>query len=120
MKTRSKLKPGQRGTKKLLDQYGEALVCVRYRYDRDKRKQFKTIEIIISESDWIPPPPKYAESDLVALRIGYEEKSLQEQAKALGAKWDRQQKIWLIRYGSIAGTAMEKLIVLQTMDNKIF
>jgi hypothetical protein len=36
MKTRVKLKPGQRGTKKLLDQYGDALVCVRYRYDRER------------------------------------------------------------------------------------
>lgn len=112
-----KLKPGQRGTKKLLTQYGDALVCVRYRYDREKRKQFKTIEIIVSESDWSPPQPKYADSDLVALRIGYEEKSLQEQAKTLGGKWDRQQKVWLIRYGCIAGTAMEKLIVLETNDN---
>jgi hypothetical protein len=117
IKTRFKLKPGQRGTKKLLDQYGDALVCVRYRYDLEKRKQFKTIEIIVSESDWIPTPPKYANSDLVALRIGYEEKNLQEQARSLGGKWDRQQKVWLIRYGCIAGTAMEKLIVLETMDN---
>lgn len=94
MKTRVKLKPGQRGTKKLLDQYGDALVCVRYRYDREKRKQFKTIEIIVSESDWIPPAPKYVDSDLVALRIGYEEKTLQEQVKSLGGRWDRQQKVW--------------------------
>jgi hypothetical protein len=66
-----------------LDQYGDALVSVRYRYDREKRKQFKTIEIIVSEIDWIPPDPKYVDSDLVALRIGYEEKSLQEQARSL-------------------------------------
>jgi hypothetical protein len=117
VKTRVKLKPGQRGTKKLLDQYGDALVCVRYRYYREKRKQFKTIEIIVSESDWIPPAPKYADSDLVALHIGYEEKSAQERARSLGGHWDRQQKVWLIRYGCIAGTALEKLIVLEAMDN---
>jgi hypothetical protein len=98
-----------------LKQYGDALVCVRYRYDREKRQQFKTLEIIISESDWVPPPRKYADSDLVALRIGYEEKSLQGKAKALGVKWDRQKK-----YGCFVGTAMEKLIVLQTMDNELF
>ena len=45
-------------------------------------------------------------------------KNLQEQARSLGGNWDRKQKVWLIRYGCIAGTtAMEKLIVLETMDN---
>lgn len=92
------------------------LVCVRYRYDRGKHKQFKTVEIIVSERDWTPPPGKFADSDLVALRIGYGEKALQEKARALGGKWDRQHKVWFIRYGCIAGTPMEKLIVLEALD----
>jgi hypothetical protein len=37
MITRLKLKPGQKGTKKLLAEHGEALVCVRYRYDKELR-----------------------------------------------------------------------------------
>lgn len=112
MNTRVRLKPGQKGTRKLLKQYGDALVCVRYRYDSEKCKQFKTVEIIVSESPWTPPPAKYAASDLVALHIGFEEKSLQEQVKSLGGKWERQRKVWLIRYGCIAGTPLKKLIVL--------
>ena len=54
MTTRVKLKPGQKGTKKLLAQYGEALVCVRYRYDAARRKQIKTVELVVSETDWTP------------------------------------------------------------------
>ena len=42
MRTRLHLKPGQRGTKLLLAQYGDRLVCVRYRYDAQRRKRFKT------------------------------------------------------------------------------
>lgn len=30
MGTRLKLKPGQKGTKALVEKYGDALVCVRY------------------------------------------------------------------------------------------
>lgn len=112
MQTRVKLKPGQKGTKRLFGQYGDALVCVRYRYDAKRCKRYKTVEIIVSESDWYPPPAKFSDSDLVALRIGYEEKSLQERVKTLGGKWDRQRKVWLIRYGSIAETTLKKLIVL--------
>lgn len=33
MKTHTHLKPGQKGTKRLVEQYGDALLCVRYRYD---------------------------------------------------------------------------------------
>ncbi len=37
MKARRKLKPGQQGTKNLLEVYGDALLCVRYRYDNINR-----------------------------------------------------------------------------------
>jgi len=111
------LKPGQKGTKRLVAQYGDALFCVRYRYDKEKRKQFKTVEIIVSESEWTPPPDKYPESALVPLRIGIREKSLQEQAKALGGYWDREKQFWLVRYGCIAGTKLEKLIIVETSKN---
>jgi hypothetical protein len=33
MEAHSHLKPGQKGTKLLVDQFGDAHLCVRYRYD---------------------------------------------------------------------------------------
>ena len=50
MRTGVKLKPGQRGTKKLAAQYGDRLVCVRYRYDEKLKKRFKTVELILGGS----------------------------------------------------------------------
>jgi hypothetical protein len=49
MQIRSTVQPGQRGAKKLLTQYGNRLVCVRYRYDEQRQKRFKTVELIIEE-----------------------------------------------------------------------
>ena len=69
MTTRLKLKPGSKGTKKLLQQYGDALVCVRYRYDAVSQKRIKTAEIIIEEKSWTPPPPKFSATELVPVRI---------------------------------------------------
>jgi hypothetical protein len=112
MTTRVKLKPGQKGTKKLVAQYGDALVCVRYRYNTEKRKQQKTAEIIVDEKDWTPPPAKYPDSALVPLRIGFKEKQLQERVKAIGGHWDREKQLWFVRYGCISGTKLEKLIIL--------
>ena len=55
------LLPGQPGTKKLTDQYGDVLVCVRYRYDSLHHQRMTTVEIIIDQESWhlnsarIPP-----------------------------------------------------------------
>jgi hypothetical protein len=35
-RVRLHLKPGQKGTKQLLAQYGDRLICVRYRYDAQR------------------------------------------------------------------------------------
>ena len=46
------LKPGKKGVKQLLAQYGDRLVCVRYRYDTQRKKWCKTVELIIVEREW--------------------------------------------------------------------
>jgi len=50
METRATLRPGQKGTQKLLERYGERLVCVRYRYDAKACRQYKTVELIVSSA----------------------------------------------------------------------
>lgn len=114
MKARVKLRPGQKGTKRLVEQYGDTLVCVRYRYDATKRKCYKTAEIIVNESDWTPPPAKYADSALVPLKIGASETGLRNQVKAVGGRWDSNRKVWVVPYACIAGTKLEKLIIVET------
>src|SRR3990167_7198550 len=42
-RVRLHLKPGQKGAKQLLAQYGDRLICVRYRYDAQRKKRFKTV-----------------------------------------------------------------------------
>ena len=54
-RVRLHLKPGQKGTKQLLAQYGDRLICVRYRYDAQRKKRFKTVELVVAERDWEPP-----------------------------------------------------------------
>ncbi|WP_041267036.1 hypothetical protein [Geotalea daltonii] len=49
MKTQTHLKPGQKGTKQLVEQYGDALLCVRYRYDEKRGVRLKTVENIVEE-----------------------------------------------------------------------
>jgi hypothetical protein len=51
-RVRLHLKPGQKGTKQLLAQYGDRLICVRYRYDPARKKRFETVELVAAERDW--------------------------------------------------------------------
>lgn len=71
MRTRVKLRPGQRGTKRWLAHYGEQIVCIRYRYDALQRKRYTTVEIIVATGTWQPPPP--APATLVDVRIAWGE-----------------------------------------------
>lgn len=94
--------PGQKGTQKLLEKYGERLVCVRYRYDAFKGKRYKTVELIIAQSDWEPPPPREEYpayeppqyTPMVAVRIGPFERDLQQGIKAIGGHWHPDKKLW--------------------------
>ena len=101
----------------MVEQYGDTLICVRYRYDAKARKQYKTVEIIVSESEWTPPPAKYTDGALVPLKIGINEFALQNQVRAVGGRWDKQQQVWFVPYGCISGTKLEKLIAVETSND---
>ena len=83
MITRLKLKPGQKGTKKLHAEHGDALFCVRYRYDEKSCTRIKTVELIVEKTAWHPPVRKFTDNDLVPVRIGFTEKDLIESAKVV-------------------------------------
>src|SRR5215813_922243 len=70
MRTSLHLKPGRKGIKQLLAQYGDRLVCVRYRYDAQQKKRFKTVELIVAEWAWELPAPRIPADQIVALRVG--------------------------------------------------
>jgi len=62
MEARATLRPGQKGTKKLVTRFGDRLICVRYRYDTTRGKRFTTVELIVDESDWTASIPIAAEA----------------------------------------------------------
>ena len=86
MKARLTIRAGQRGTKRLTAQYGDRLVCVRYRYDAQRRKRLKTVELIVEETDWTPAPGPPAPDVIVAVRIDVTERALQKTVKASGGR----------------------------------
>lgn len=96
---------------------GDALVCVRFRYDAELKQRLKTVELIVEKTDWTPPPLKYAADDLVPLRIEGYEKELRAKAKAVGGRWNPEKQLWFVMYGKIVGTSLEKHIQVDENDN---
>jgi len=117
MRTLLHLKPGQKGTKQLLTQYGDRLVCVRYRYDAQRKKRFKTVELIVAEREWEPPPPRCAADTIVGVRVGFAEVERREQVKQAVGKWNRSRKVWELRYEQVAALKLEARIVEEKASN---
>lgn len=109
MKSRLNLKPGQRGTKKLVEKYGKSLLYVRYRYDESRGMRLKTVEIVVEEKPW-RPSLRIRDEDVVAVIANFSEKALQTRLKSAGGKWDPEKKLWFVSYGSIRGTELEERI----------
>lgn len=111
MRARSTLRPGQPGTQKLVQEYGERLLRVRYRYDALKRKRYTTAEIIVDESAWDPLPSEVARREKVAVRVGLNETRLREKVKAAGGRWEPGRRVWFL--------SMEQVLQLGLADRAV-
>lgn len=64
--------------------------------------RLKTAEIIVEERPSVPSG-RYRDTDTVAVMVPYTAKALRERLKAAGGRWSPEEKLWLVRYGSIRG-----------------
>ena len=111
MKARLKLKPGQKGTRKLVELYGPRLICVRYRYDEQQQKRFKTVELIVEEVPWKPKPKSVKPATIINVRIEYGEVELGRKVKSAGGRWNSAKRVWEIRYDKAIALGLEKRIL---------
>ncbi len=107
MKTRLVLKPGSRGTRKLLAEHGKRLVCVRYRYDLRLGRRWKTVELVVDEAEWKPKP---------RTRVCVRARSLRWTKKIkiqeADVYWDEKREVWRMTYE----TAAELGLIHQIVD----
>ena len=116
MQTRLSLKPGQNGTKKWVEKYGDKLVAVRYRYDEKKKKRYKTVELIVEDSHWTPiveaefVTRSYSSTDQIGIRVEGYETGIRAQVKEAGGIWRPRQKLWELPYSKIVELGLERCI----------
>lgn len=107
---RTTLQPGQKGTKRLQEQYGDQLICVRYRYDKLRGRRLKTVELIVDEQPWVPGVKIPAERQ-VAVRINYNEHDLRQRIKQAGGYWDADKLVWRLNFGKVLALGLEYRLV---------
>jgi hypothetical protein len=103
MESRVTLRPGEKGTKKLVQEHGHRLVCVRYRYDAAARMRYKTVELIVEQVPWDPGArtadperrPRRPPS-LVGVRVAWDDRALQQRIKDAGGRWVRSLRLWVL------------------------
>jgi hypothetical protein len=95
----------------LFAQYGNRLVCVRYRYDERQKKRVKTVELLVEEREWEPCPPQHATESLVCIRVAWPEVAGRQQVKRAGGKWHPQPGVWELRYDLVVALGLEERIV---------
>ncbi len=97
------IQPGKAGSKNLLNEYGERLVCVRYRVDDEAKKRYTTVELIVNEKPMI--------DTRVWISLKFDEGSLRKQLMEAGAKWDAQKRLWNLEYQQVILFDLENRII---------
>ncbi len=113
MRTKSTLLPSDRGARRLYEQYGEQLVCVRYRYDEQLQKRFKTVELIIKEYDRKPQEKIQLTDTVVPIRVAPAEWEGRQQVKQVGGIWNPQLQVWELRHDRVIDLGLAGRIVGQ-------
>ena len=69
-----------------------------YPYDEQQKKRFKTVELIVEESDWEPHVRPRMDESSVPIRMALSEVEVRSQVKRVGGRWDAQRRVWKLRY----------------------
>ncbi len=108
MEVKATLVPGENGTKSLVREYGDRLVCVRYRYDKERQKRFKTIELIVDEQHWSATLDK---RKVVCIQLDEHEHELRMRVKSAGGNWQDDLQSWSMDYQTALELGLEARIM---------
>jgi len=96
-----KLRPGQQGTKKLVEQYGERLLNVRYIYNAISGIKMKTVELVEEQKPWTKKRQYIPPNKIMHLKVEYDEVQIRNLVKSCGGRWNKEKGYWEIAYRQV-------------------
>lgn len=109
--TRKTLLNGQPGTKKWAAKYGQNLLCVRYKYDTERKIKIKTVELKVDEEPWEINHQKIPANKIVGIKVEYGEVQLGKTVRRAGGRWNRLQKVWEMKYQDVVNLGLTNRII---------
>ncbi|MCR5886136.1 hypothetical protein LRS03_26085 [Rhizobacter sp. J219] len=103
-----KLGPNRPGTRKLSQRYGQALVCVRHRHNKDGTIRYTTVELVVEQ---VQTRQRHPPGQRVAVRLEHDEPSKRHQLAQLGAPWDEDLDAWWVTRATARRLRLLKRIV---------
>jgi hypothetical protein len=83
------LAPTDRGALGLARQYGDQLICVRYRADAMGKLRHTTVELLVQSSPIRPRTVK-----IVGIKTESHERELHTLIRTAGGNWDAKARLW--------------------------
>lgn len=118
MEVKRKIKPGMPGTLRLVQEYGDKLICVRYRYDKIQHKRQTTVELLVDEQPWYgdinnvsKKRSLQADPVKVHVKILYNELELRSRVKNAGGIWDTEKRLWVVSKRQVAELGLQDRVV---------
>ena len=101
-----KLSRTDRGAIKLVQQFGDVLVCVRHRVDAAARFRYTTVELLIDKTEMQPRVER-----TVSIRVHPDEYGLRTIVRAAGARCDSKTGLWRLPKRVVTVLRLTKRIV---------
>jgi len=90
---------------------------VRYPSDAQRKKRFKTVELLVAERDWEPPRPRFAHDQIVALRVAFADVAVRDRVKQIGGTWNPERRVWQLRDDRVVALDLNSRIVAEPASN---
>lgn len=112
------LRPPQPGTLRLLERFGDGLLCVRYREDPSGLRRFLTVEIIVGVRQTTRARRNSVGRAMFPLQVAPTDRALRAAVKQAGAHWHPAERLWYLPANAIRRLGLEDRIwvVRQSRD----
>lgn len=104
--------PPRPGTVRLLERFGDALVCVRYREDPSGLRRYVTVELVVETGRTVRARRRSVERALFPLAVARGDRDLRATIKQAGAQWHPGDRLWYLPAATIRRLGLEDRICI--------
>jgi len=83
----------------------------RHRYDAQRKKRYKTVELLVAARDWEPSRARSAPDQIVGLRVAFAGMEVRDQVKQAGGSWNPERRVWQLPYDRVVALGLKSRIV---------